>query len=327
MMDEQLLLPALSRGTLDSAGSRRRDDRWLAEAWADERTRVLVLERADPERHGWPRALERHARFLVTTGTPHPELVFRSPAQAPEGERYLLGQDADGTVYFAVRAEPGAEPDIPPGTEPASLRRVGALLSGRDAGLATHAVALANWHAENGFCSRCGSPTRIEAAGHVRICDRDGGEHFPRMDPAVIMLVHREVDGVEQCLLAHNPAWPEGRYSVLAGFVEPGESLEQAVAREVAEEVGIAVADPVYAGSQPWPFPRSLMVGYFARAVGSAPRTDHEEIADIRWFAREELRDAVERGEILLPGPVSIAHKLIERWYGGRLPHSEWTSR
>ena len=222
-----------------------------------------------------------------------------------------------------MRAEPGAEPDIPPGTEPASLRRVGALLSGRDAGLATHAVALANWHAENGFCSRCGSPTRIEAAGHVRICDRDGGEHFPRMDPAVIMLVHREVDGVEQCLLAHNPAWPEGRYSVLAGFVEPGESLEQAVARgrrrggdrgRRPRLHGSAVTVPAQPDGRP-------------RGPGSAPRTDHEEIADIRWFAREELRDAVERGEILLPGPVSIAHKLIERWYGGRLPHSEWTSR
>ncbi|UOE19604.1 NAD(+) diphosphatase [Thermobifida halotolerans] len=322
-MDEQSLIPALSRGTLDSLGHRRRDDRWLAEAWDDPRTRVLVLERGDPGEHGWPRAMERQTRALVTTGTAHPELVFRSPEQAPEGERYLLGQDDEGRVYFAVRAEPGAEPAAEPGTEPASLRRVGALLGGRDAGLLTHAVALANWHAENGFCSRCGSPTRIGAAGHVRICDVDECEHYPRMDPAVIMLVHREVGGVEQCLLAHSPNWPDNRYSVLAGFVEPGESLEQAVAREVAEEVGVAVTDPVYVGSQPWPFPRSLMLGYFARAVGSAPRTDYEEIADVRWLRREELRDAVDSGEILLPGSVSIARKLIERWYGGSLP-GEW---
>ena len=161
----------------------------------------------------------------------------------------------------------------------------------------------------------------------MRVCDNDGSEHFPRIDPAVIMLVHRETDAGEQCLLAHNPAWPEGRYSVLAGFVEPGESLEYAVVREVAEEVGILVTDPVYLGSQPWPFPRSLMVGYLARAVGSAPRTDHEEIADIRWLTRHELGEAVTRGEILLPGPVSIAHQLIEHWYGQPLPPGRWASR
>ncbi len=311
-MDEHLI-PALARATLDSAGSRRRDERWLADAWADDRTRVLVLQ--------------QHARFPVTTAAPRPELVLCSPGQAPEGERYLLGEDTDGTAYFAVRAKPGAEPQPAPGTRLVSLRHVGALLGGRDAGLATHAVALAHWHAEHRFCGRCGSPTRIEAAGHVRVCDNDGAEHFPRIDPAVIMLVHRERDDVEECLLARNPAWPVGRYSVLAGFVEPGESLERAVAREVAEEVGVAVTDPVYVGSQPWPFPRSLMVGYFARAVGSAPRTDHEEISDIRWFTRDGLRAAIDRGEVLLPGPVSIAHKLIERWYGGQLPEGEWADR
>lgn len=323
MDDDLSLLPALSRGTLDPLGSRRTDETWLAEAWDDPTTRVLVLQRGDPERHGWRSVASTQSKVLVTTGTAQPELVFRSPAQAPEGERYLLGSDVEGHVYFAVRAEPGVTLEGGDGTEVAALHRVGALLSGRDAGLLTHAVAVANWHAENGFCSRCGRPTRIAAAGHVRVCDHDGCEHYPRMDPAVIMLVHRSVDGVEQCLLAHNPTWPDGRYSVLAGFVEPGESLEHAVAREVAEEVGVAVADPVYLGSQPWPFPRSLMLGYFARATGTAPRTDHTEISDVRWLSRAELRAAVDSGEILLPGSVSIARKLIERWYGGTLP-GEW---
>lgn len=319
--------PALARSTLDRAADRRRDERWLADAWADARTRVLLLDHGDPQRHGRRNPGGIPVRFLVTASTPTPELVFCSPEQVPEGERYLLGEDSDGTVYFAVRLKPGKELPAAPGTQPVSLRRVGALLNARDAGLATHAAALAHWHAEHGFCPRCGSPTRIESAGHVRVCDNDGSEHFPRIDPAVIMLVHRETDAGEQCLLAHNPAWPEGRYSVLAGFVEPGESLEHAVVREVAEEVGILVTDPVYLGSQPWPFPRSLMVGYLARAVGSAPRTDHEEIADIRWLTRHELGEAVTRGEILLPGPVSIAHQLIEHWYGQPLPPGRWASR
>ncbi|WP_133740071.1 NAD(+) diphosphatase [Actinorugispora endophytica] len=305
---------------LDTAGHRRRDTEWLAAAWADPRTRVLVLERGDIREHGWPALLAKQSRALISTGTDQPELVFRSPDQAPGGERYLLGEDGEGRAYFAVRAEQGVELEEGPETKITSLRDVGALLSGRDSGLLTHAVAVANWHAGHGFCPRCGSPTRIEAAGHVRICENDGSEQFPRMDPAVIMLVHRTVDGVEQCLLAHNPNWADNRYSILAGFVEPGESLEHAVVREVAEEVGVAVDEPVYLGSQPWPFPRSLMLGYFARAVGTAPRTDLEEITDVRWLSREELAAAAESGEILLPGPVSIARKLLERWYGGELP-------
>jgi ADP-ribose pyrophosphatase YjhB (NUDIX family) len=150
-----------------------------------------------------------------------------------------------------------------------------------------------------------------------------GTEQFPRMDPAVIMLVHRERDGREECLLGNNPNWDAHRFSVLAGFVEAGESLEQAVIREVAEEVGVAVDEPVYLGSQPWPFPRSLMLGYTARAAGEAQRTDHTEIASMRWLSRRELRAATHAGEVLLPGHVSIARKLIEHWQGEDLP-GDW---
>ncbi|GAB3207826.1 NAD(+) diphosphatase [Marinactinospora thermotolerans] len=312
--------PALSRGTIDLAGHRRTDETWLAEAWASPDTRVLVLERGEPQTYGWRALLAKQSRALVTSDAEEPELVFTTPELAPEGERYLLGVDDEGRAYFAVRAEAGVELEEAEGTELTSLREVGALLGPRDSGLLTHAVALANWHATHLFCPRCGSPTRIAAAGHVRICEREGAENFPRTDPAVIMLVHRGQGEAEQCLLAHNPQWPDGRYSVLAGFVEPGESLEQAVVREVAEEVGIAVAEPRYLASQPWPFPRSLMLGYTARAVGQALRTDHEEIEQVRWFTREELYAAADSGEVVLPGPVSIARGLIEHWYGGELP-------
>ncbi|RCV59115.1 NAD(+) diphosphatase [Marinitenerispora sediminis] len=302
------------------ASHRRTDDVWLASAWADPNTRVLVLEGGDPGEYGWQGLMARQSRALVTDGPDGPRLVLVSPHEAPDGDRYLLGEDEAGHAYFAVRAKPGAELAEGDGARAASLRDVGALLDARDSGLLTHAVALANWHVTHLFCPRCGSTTRSAAAGHVRVCDREGNENFPRMDPAVIMLVHREADGVAQCLLAHNPRWPENRYSVLAGFVEPGESLEQAVIREVAEEVGVAVAEPEYLGSQPWPFPRSLMLGYQARAVGEARRTDHDEIEDVRWFTREELYAAAESGEVLLPGPVSIARKLIEHWHGAELP-------
>ncbi|MDN3352751.1 NAD(+) diphosphatase [Actinomadura sp. DC4] len=289
---------ALARGALDRVGERRRDDAWLAGRWADPRSRVLVIDRGKvPIR-------------------PEPALVLIAPEQAPEGERYLLGVDTDDVAYFAVSAPlPAIE-----GTEPSSLRAAGALLSDRDAGLLTQAVALQNWHDTHTHCPRCGALTTPASAGHTRICTVDGSEHFPRTDPAVIMLVHDS----ERILLARSANWPPRRVSILAGFVEAGESLEQAVAREVREEVGIAVGDCRYLGSQPWPLPRSLMLGFFAHAEdGQELKVDGEEIKSARWYSREELRAATETGEVLLPGRVSIARQLIERWYGGELP-GDW---
>lgn len=319
-MTDSLLEPALSRGGVDMAGHRRTDSAWLAAAWADPETRVLVLEGGEPGEYGWKALQAKQSRALVNTGADGPHLVFRTPREAPPGERYLLGEDREGRAYFAVRAESGFELKPSDGAAPTSLREVGALLDARDSSLLTHAVAVANFNAANRFCPRCGAQTRPACEGHVRVCVQEGAELYPRMDPAVIMLVHREVDGVDQCLLAHNPLWPDNRYSVLAGFVEPGESLEQAVVREVAEEVGVIVAEPRYLGSQPWPFPRSLMLGYHARAVGDTERTDTVEIESIRWFSRSELLAAAQSGEVLLPGPVSIARKIIEHWYGAELP-------
>ncbi|MBB6173256.1 NAD+ diphosphatase [Nocardiopsis mwathae] len=314
------MTPALSRGTVDMAGHLRDDDAWLEKAWADPATRVLVLAAGDPGAYGWRALNGRQSRLLVETVDGRPSLVFVSPADAPEGDHYLLGVDGEGRAYFALRT--GGEDALPEteGTWRASLREVGALLDDRDTGLLTHAIALVNWNGSHRFCPSCGAETRPASSGHVRICQEDGTEQFPRMDPAVIMLVRREVEGVEQCLLGHNPKAPEKWYSTLAGFVEPGESLEQAVAREVAEEAGVAVVDPRYLASQPWPFPRSLMLGFFATAIGPAQRTDFDELSDLRWFTREELHAAAESGAVVLPGRVSIARLLIEEWYGAALP-------
>jgi len=308
-------IPSLSRSTVDPVGHRRVDDGWLATAWADPGSRVLVLEGGDPGSHGWQALMAKQSRALVTTGDT-PSLVLIPTRDAPEGERYLLGTEGE-RAYFAVlsdRALPAR-----PGAGPASLRDVGAALDDRDTGLLTRAIALANWNATHRFCPRCGARTTPAASGHVRVCAEEGTEQYPRMDPAVIMLVHRDRDGDEEVLLGNNPHWDARRFSVLAGFVDAGESLEQAVVREVAEEAGVVVERPRYLSSQPWPFPRSLMMGYTARAVGETERTD-DEIAVTRWFTRAELAEAVHAEEVLLPSRVSIARTLIEHWYGAELP-------
>jgi NAD+ diphosphatase len=249
-------------------------------------------------------------------------LIFVAPDQAPDGTRFLLGQDdADGTVYFGVS---GPLPPALDGARPAPLREVGTLLGDRDAGLLTHAVALANWHDTHTHCPVDGTPTVPGPGGHFTVCPADGTEHFPRTDPAVIMLV---TDPDDRCLLARNAAWPGRRVSILAGFVDPGESAEQAVIREVAEETQIKVTNVRYVGSQPWPMPRSLMLGFRADApAGQAIVVDRDEIAEAYWFSRDELLAAIKAREIALPPPVSIARQIIEQWYGGPLP-STWSDR
>lgn len=196
-----------------------------------------------------------------------------------------------------------------------NLRELGAKLSDRDAGLFTQALALANWHRSYGFSPRTGRPSLPDASGWTRRDAETGQEIFPRTDAAVIMGV---TDHDDRILLGSNAMWAANRFSVLAGFVEPGESLEAAVIREVQEEAGLRVVDPVYLGSQPWPFPASLMVGFRARlAPGESPepKPDGQEILELRWFSRDELTASL--GEIGLPGRASIARAILEDWYGG----------
>ncbi|WP_431983694.1 NAD(+) diphosphatase [Streptomyces qinglanensis] len=293
-----------STGGIDRASHHRLDEAWLAAAWSHPSTRVFVVS-------GGQAMIEDQE-----DGTT--QLVTMPSFDAPftEAHRYFLGADEDGVRYFALQKDslPGRMDDI---ARPAGLREAGVLLSDRDSELLVHAVGLENWQRTHRFCSRCGERTVIAAAGHIRRCPACGAEHYPRTDPAVIMLV---TDDQDRALLGRQVHWPEGRFSTLAGFVEPGESLEAAVRREVAEEAGVAVGSVSYVASQPWPFPSSLMLGFMARATSSRIRVDEDEIEEARWFSREDLRAAIDSGEVLTPSGISIAARLVELWYGQPLP-------
>jgi NAD+ diphosphatase len=287
---DRLLDLALARAAVDRAAERRTDDAWIEAAWTSPQVQVVRTSQGTAAVVGDPPAL---ALDVV-------------PDVGLEG-RAFLGVEGD-RPFFSVEVAPS---DVDESFR--SLRDVGLLLGARDAGLLVNAVALANWHATHPHCPRCGAPTRVATAGHTRICDVDGSEHYPRTDPAVIMSV---VDSDDRLLLGRQAVWPERRFSTLAGFVEPGESLEQAVRREVNEEVGVVIGDVAYLGSQPWPFPSSLMLGFVAHATTVDIDRGDGEIVEARWFRRDELRDDVSHGRVLLSPPVSIARRLIEHWYG-----------
>ena len=257
------------------------------------------------------------------------------PAPGPASDR----RPAWIAVVVPPEDAPGAEPDDAEGAARpradlaalleryplSALRAVGSDLSARDAGLAAPAVALAAWHARAGHCPRCGARTRPVQAGWARRCTGCAALSFPRTDPAVIMSV---TDDADRLLLVHGSRWDAGRYSVVAGFVEAGECAEAAVVREVAEETGLRVARVEHVATQPWPFPRSLMLGYRARLADGErlPRPDGDEVTDAVMLSRAELARAVAAGRIVLPGPTSIARMLIEDWYGGPVgPRSDWT--
>ncbi len=318
----------------DRLADRRNDADFLAKAWANSSTRVLVMRDMDVASE--PADYDPGQVPLRTDTEQHrvaQRLRFLSPDQAPEGDRMLLGR-LDGTVYFLVlEGSAAVAPDlsVPPTSRLhsddslapggfSSLRRLATGLSPEEASLAVHAVALAGWHLRHPRCSACGTPTLVTEAGASRRCPACDALHFPRTDPAVIMLV---VDEDDRCLLAHNAGRPSGFYSTLAGFVEPGESPEDAVVREVAEETGVEVGAVQYVGSQPWPFPSQLMLGYLARAQTTELTVDGTEIAEARWFSRPQLDFAVAVGEIFLPTPISISHALVEHWYGDSLPERD----
>lgn len=298
----------LSRHRVDRDYLTRDRPEAVAELLTDPATRVLPL---------WD------GRVLVAD---EDRLALLPPdAVPPAGDHVYLGRSQDpsapepvGTPLVAALYDDEAARDLSADeSDWATLRAVGARLGDRDAGLAVEAVAVANWHASHRFSPRSGRPLVTDKAGWVRRDPEDGSEVFPRTDPAIIVAV---TDAEDRLLLGSNALWETNRWSLLAGFVEPGESLEQAVQREVFEESGVRVVDPEYLGSQPWPFPASLMLGFRAVVDADDPgslQPDGAEILDLHWFSRAELRDRL--GEVLLPGPTSIARAIIEDWYGGAL--------
>ena len=266
------------------------------ELWADSSTRVLPMF---------------DSAVLLSGG----ELKLLPVEQVPSAKyRVYLGRDEVGPIVLTVLSENGAKELEPAAEEWVHLRKSGAGLSPLDAELFTQSLAISNWHETHQHCTRCGTPTVIESGGWVRRCFKDDVEHFPRTDPAVIVAV---IDDQDRILLGSQGSWESNRWSILAGFVESGESLEQAVKREMFEESGLIVGEIQYLFSQPWPFPYSLMAGFTARALTSDLNPDGVEIERLRWFTREEL--AAEASALLLPNRISIARKIIEHWFGGQL--------
>jgi NAD+ diphosphatase len=254
-----------------------------------------------------------------------PALLRRSVARQvaeraaeTDDQPMLLGLD-DGTPLFALDLDElpeGARDGLIDGGRVVSLRDAGAILSRSQAGLAAYLAALLNWHRTHRYCANCGAVSVVKEGGYARRCPRCRTTHFPHIDPVVIMTV--EHDG--SLLLGRRPGWPGRRYSTLAGFVAPGEAAEEAVIREVGEESGIVARDPEFVSSQPWPFPRSLMLGFAARAEGGEPQARDGELEDVRWFSFDELRAARDgdNPELKLPPPISIARFLIDRWMTAR---------
>lgn len=286
-------------GDIDRAAHRRREPGLLAALLADPLTRVIdlgkdgfLVDAAGGLALRAPRAGDVDA----------PLVVFLGQQNGPGGQ---------STAYVVI--EPSDAMDRPT----AGLRELAAALDDDTAALVATSLGLANWHRTHPRCSLCGVPTEPDLAGWIRRCPQDGSEHFPRTDVAVIMAV---TDGDDRLLLGRAPSWPEGRMSILAGFVEPGETLEQAVAREVREEVGIDVHDVEYVDDQPWPFPSSLMVGFTARADQTALALDPTEMAEARWVSRTEVADLIAAGEYRPSPALSISRALVEDWYGGPLP-------
>ena len=305
MPDDRRLISdlTLARATVDRAADYRGDEEWLRNRRMDPTSKVLqvlqgaVLVRGDST-----------LAFLDAT------------VIAPDVPLTFLGLEND-VAYFAMTGLTNGDLPETEGAIWSDLRAIGSKLSDRDAGLVVTAIALDNWLRTHLRCPQCGEPTLMAEAGWTRKCPADDTSHFPRTDPAIIVLV---IDRQDRALLGRQGRWEPGWMSTLAGFVESGESAEAALRREVLEEAGIRIGgaetDIAYLGSQPWPFPNSLMLGYHAWTDDVDAVPDGDEIVEVRWYSREEMRQACESGELLLPPQVSIARKLIERWYGSALP-------
>jgi len=291
--------------TLDRASHFRRVPDWLADALHNPQSRVLPV---------W-----RGQSFIAAAEEPAAGTLSAAEAAwfIEQGAATTFLGLLDETAYFALDLShveaPHDDPILAARGSFTDLRRVGPLLDYESGALLAYARGLQYWHQRHQFCGVCGAPTRSEEAGHLRRCTNPAcaADHHPRTDPAVIMLIS---DG-DRCLLGRQAAWPRGRYSTLAGFVEPGESLEVAVAREVFEEAGVRVKNVRYHGSQPWPFPASIMLGFYAEAATTDVRIDARELEDARWFTRDEVLAGRNRG-LLMPRGDSIASRLIMDWLG-----------
>jgi NAD+ diphosphatase len=297
-------------GRLDRAAALRGDEAWIAERLASASARLLPVWRAKNlilSSHGAERAPE-----AASLAGEEARLALAAAEHA-----IFLGLDGEA-AYFAADLSALEEDRLTPLTGGAAfmdLRQAGALMDRHQAMLLAFARGMVHWHGRQRFCSDCGAATVARLAGHLRACTDPacGKEHYPRTDPAVITLVTRDGADGGSAVLARQRQWPPGMYSTLAGFVEPGESLEEAVAREVREEAGLEVADVRYRASQPWPFPASLMLGFRARAVTFDIRLDGQELEEARWFTRPELLD-MRTSPLRLSRPDSISRWLIQEW-------------
>ena len=287
--NKPLKLP-LAAAEVDRSAHLRSDDAYLQSSWPN----ALVLQFSSE-------------KFASQSN----QLTFVKGASLGEYDSqidYFLGVK-DGENFFLRHLN-----DETLTSEFKSLRAIGSFLSPRDIGLAVHAQGLANWHSKHPRCSLCGGPTVVVLAGAVRRCPTDESEHYPRTDSAIIVLIKNDKD---QILLGRQKVWPKYRFSTFAGFVEPGESFEHCVIREVREEAGVELIKINYLGSQPWPFPASLMIAF--EAITNTPelaRPDGDEIEEIRWFSREEMKSAILDKSLILPFEISVARQMINAWYG-----------
>jgi NAD+ diphosphatase len=299
-----------SAGGLDRATLLRPRGEWLSARLADPATRIVPV---------W-----QSRNLLEDEGMPRPVLLSPPTLRAAGldcNDAILLGTQAD-VAYFAIDLvgdEASVAPLVPSGARFCELRDVGPRLDANAGSLLAYARAIIYWHHRHRHCGDCGAPTRVAEGGHLRVCSDSacGQRHFPRTDPAIIVLVlHQDAKGGEQrCLLGRQREWPETLFSAVAGFVEPGESLEHAVLREVAEETGITVDAVHYHSSQPWPFPSSIMLGFTACAVDDVIQRHDEELAEARWFSRAEIVDALRGRRLRVARRVSIAYRLLEDWF------------
>jgi NAD+ diphosphatase len=293
---------------LDRVSQRRQDAGWVASLLNDPETRLLPLHELKPR--------VRHASAVALDWQRVPS--WRSLID--DGNTLILLGIREGRAYFALDASPA---EMPPDGDAVAMdaRSVAPMIDGGEAAILAEARSLIDWHARHRFCARCGAPSVVASGGWVRHCSNCEAHHFPRVDPVVIMLA---VSG-DRCLLGRGRRRVGARFSCLAGFMEPGETLEEAVRREIQEESGIHIGRVRYLASQPWPFPSSLMMGFLAEALSEQIAIDPEELAEARWFERAEVRAMVERsrsddpipGAATLPPPLAIGHQIARRWAFG----------